>query len=194
MAPGQSKSTNSELGAWFILLIAHFWKVKTAKWWKIKISIYISAVSYQWGEQINEHVQFHPDSRHLGNTDGWFPGQASRQREEWKWNCYLCTFLPVVIKLRVSRLRIWVAVIHIVAGIRVLNKDADKLLRVGCVWESVWYVQVFKNLQNLKPQNLSARKLLKSIQDIIFNSKSAVYSVLIVCLFAAAITASPWKT
>lgn len=40
-----------------------------------------------------------------------------------KLSSYPSRVLPVVIKLCVSRLGIWITIVHIVAGIRVLRKD-----------------------------------------------------------------------
>lgn len=44
------------------------------------------------------------------------------QKKKSKFNFYLCGFLPVVVNLRVSGLRIWVPIIHIIAGNWVLLK------------------------------------------------------------------------
>lgn len=119
----------------------------------------LSAIKH-WGRQINEQVQFNPDIPHTQpvlRKQKWVVlGQAKTQREEWKLSCYLCRFLPVVIKLRVSRLRIWVAIIHIVAGIRVLRKHRQ-------VVKSQMQKQPFLSLVHSNIKKSATHKTSKSV-------------------------------
>lgn len=48
---------------------------------------------------------------------------TTRQKNDKELKAFVVGFLPIVVELRVSGLRIWVAVIHIVACIWILRKQ-----------------------------------------------------------------------